>query len=104
MGRFLIQPDKEKDLYILWSTVTDSPLLAGDRKTLEAVLLLDRIEAAKRDIGYMFDVQCQTPSGDDGEVYQGSHWLTAKNFSAVAERVAKDPDADLSDLVEEIQE
>jgi hypothetical protein len=104
MSRFLIQPDKERDLYILWSTVTDSPIAGGDRKTLEALMLLDRIETAKRDIGYMFDVHCRAGNDDPGEVYQGSHWLPSKNLLAEAERIAKDPDADLSDLVEEIEE
>lgn len=66
--------------------------------------MVDRIEAAKRDIGYMFDAHCRVGYDDAGEVYQGSHWLPAKNFLTVAERIAKDPDADLSDLVEEIED
>jgi hypothetical protein len=107
MGQFLIQPEKERNLYILWSTITDSPIVAGDRKTLEAAMLVDRIESAKRDISYMFDIYCQRPNADgeeEGKVYQGSHWLPARNLLAVAERIEKDPDADLTDLVEEIED
>lgn len=38
MGRFIIKPEADRDLYIEWSTVVDAPVKAGTRETITAEL------------------------------------------------------------------
>jgi len=32
MGRMIVKPNREKNLYVLWSSITDTPLMWGKRR------------------------------------------------------------------------
>jgi hypothetical protein len=34
MGRFVVKADRDRDLYLIWSTVVDAPIWVGDRAEL----------------------------------------------------------------------
>ena len=36
MPRYILKPDPAEDFYVYWSTVVESPIGWGDRKTMEA--------------------------------------------------------------------
>lgn len=48
MPSYPIRPNPDKDFYVLWSTVTDSPYGAGSREDIRAIMLDDERREAER--------------------------------------------------------
>lgn len=102
MGRYIIKPDKELDLYVEWSTTVDNPTCVASRAEMAAYLVEGqkhtsaqaeaRLERADRSGSSMLD-----PTGcdwdDEGLIpltHKGQRWLRRGRLGAYCLLVAVD--------------
>ena len=101
MPRFVVKADRDTDLYVEWSTMSEAPTAWGTREQMTAAGFdrerLDRAEATGS--------SCAGEIADwytwgEGLIYQQQGWLPRARLAALVDRLGADPRAEVTDLLD----
>lgn len=111
---YIIKPDSDEDFYVLWSDIVESPTAFGPRAYLEQLRQYGHDPAPERfDRADQLGSSAVWPSWDDpiygytdteGMIYMQKGWLRRNRLRAACERLSKDENDSLVDLLDPFEE
>ena len=98
MGRLIIKPERERDLYVEWSTIVKQVVAWGTREHMHSIDVspwrMDRADQrGSSAVGWSFGYW-----DDEGFIYDQRGWLPRKNLATLVDRLTSRED--ISDLLE----
>lgn len=118
MPSVVIKPDRDRDEYVVWSTITETPHAYGDRAEMRD-MLLDGVrrndEEDRRNPDAALDRADRWGSSafpqwgyghwdDEGFIYQQAGWLHREDLAYAARLVCEERDREVLDLLDPFED
>lgn len=116
MGTIVIKPERDRDFYVGWSTVTENPHWWGDRAEVTSYLAEDRkrrgniddppeVRLARADEHGTSDMSCDDGGWDDpGFIYEQRGWLPRERLTEACRLLGMGNEAGVWDLLEPFED
>lgn len=116
MGHIVIKPERDRDLYVVWSTIVDAPLAWGDRAEVHDYLTRDQPghglagPAARLDradlngTSALGDFSFFGRWDDEGLGYEQRGYLPRQHLARACELLGEDREAEVWDLLKPFED